>query len=399
MAFNMIIAILIVSVVTEAFLCLTLFIGETNQNTLVSIFPPSYAHLQHLPHYNSGGSRYTWGNYSSFMALEPEYGVAKQRPTAIEFSIQDRNNNDVHNITTMVEIYKTDTGKRIHVFPWTYHSIGDFILFYIFPQTGAYQIVVSVLNDDYKGGLSNLIGYADPPRTLLSNIKGCNCERTIFNISISPSYGLIQNIMYGVIIILPLSVLGSVLVWKFKASRYNIKNSISTRVISKREAVRYLVMLVAMGGGIVHLAVFQDHATVHVYYSIFLLAAAASQVAYGIVFVLVTLSRDAGSQQLENKNENRFTIQKAVHDYKRKMTINLFGLFGTCVLIGLYTYSIILPPPLSPTNTAEQVDIEGISAKLLEIFLVIGIIMIIKWDREEIKNKLIQIKDTSRIHD
>jgi len=389
----------------EVFIYLLLFTNEGNLDTFTSILHPSYAHLEHLPHYNSGGSRYSWGNYSSFIALEPEYGVAKQQPTTIEFSIQDRNNNDVYNITTMVEIYETATGNRVHVFPWTYHNVGDFMLFYVFPRTGNYQIVLSVLdsntdNLDYEGNMSSLIGYADPPRTLLSNIKGCNCERTIFNISISPSYGIVQDIMYTVIIILPLSVLGSILVWKFRKYRYDIRKKVGPRATTiRRDAVRYLVMLLAIGGGVVHLAVFQDHATLHVYYSLFLLAAAAGQIAYGILFVLVTLSRDGDLQrhekdevysQIDNYN---YMKQKTLDDHRKKMTINLFGLFGTCVLIGLYLYSIILPPPLSPTGTAEEIDIEGISAKLLEIFLVIGIILIIKWDREEIKNKLMHISN------
>jgi hypothetical protein len=390
----------------EAFIYLPLITNENTPDIPTSIISNSYAHLEHLPHYNSGGSRYSWGNYSSFIALDPEYGVAKQRPTAIEFSLQDRNNNDVYNITTMVEIYETATGNRVHVFPWTYHNIGDFILFYIFPQVGNYQIVLSVRDDNstdspnYEGNTQSVIGYADPPRTLLSNIKGCNCERTIFNISVSPSYGVIQDIMYAVIIILPLSVLGSILVWKYRVYRFDIRNRVGYKTAAlRRDAVRYLVMLLAIGGGVVHLAVFQDHATIHVYYSLFLLAAAASQIAYGIIFVLVTLSRDVDLQKQEKDEvytqtgEYNYMKQKTYRDYKKKMTIDLFGLFGTCVLIGLYLYSVILPPPLSPINRAEQVDIEGISAKLLELFLVIGIIVIIKWDREEIKNKLVHISN------
>ena len=362
--------------------------------------PASHAHLDHLPHYNSGGNRYSWGNYSTFIALEPEYGVAEQQPTAIEFSIQDRNGNDVYNVTTMVEIYETAAGKRIHVFPWTFQKIGDFILFYTFPQIGSYQIVLSILDDNKDGstnGQLNLIGTADPPRTLLSNTKDCQCERTVFNISISPAYGFVQNMMYSVIIILPLAVLGSILVWKYRSlrSKIGIVKGMQA-VLNRREAVRYLVMLLAIGGGALHLAVFQDHATLHIYYSLFLLAAAASQVAYGIIFVLVTLSRDVEPRDLDkngaySKMDRTEEIRKKIiHNHKRNMIVNMFGLCGTSVLIGLYVYSVIFPPPLSPINSAEEVDIGGLTAKLLEILLVIGIIFIIKWDREEIKNNLVQ---------
>lgn len=377
-----------------------LIISGINVLFITGIISVSNAHLDHLPHYNSGGNRYSWGNYSSFIALEPEYGVANQQPTAIEFSIQDRNGNDVYNVTTMVEIYETTTGQRIHVFPWTFQKIGDFILFYIFPRIGNYQIVLSIL-DDNKYGTStsppNLIGNADPPRTLLSNVKDCDCERTVFNISISPAYGFVQNLMYAVIMILPVTVLGSVLVWKYRSLQNKIgKGKGIQAVLTRREAVRYLVMLLAIGGGALHLAVFQDHATQHVYYSLFLLAAAASQVAYGIIFVLVTLSRDGVSRDLQKKqaygkmDNTEETRKRIIHSYKRNMIVNMFGLVGTSILIGLYVYSVILPPPLSPTNSAEEVDIGGISAKLLEILLIIGIVFIIKWDREEIKDNLVQ---------
>ncbi|MGH9977990.1 MAG: hypothetical protein ACRD8Z_19465, partial [Nitrososphaeraceae archaeon] len=138
--------------------------------------------------------------------------------------------------------------------------------------------------------------------------------------------------------------------------------------------------------------------TLHIYYSLFLLAAAASQVAYGILFVLVTLSRDSGLQRIEKKSDRQvdktmYTKQKAISNYRRNMIINLFGLFGTSVLIGLYMYSVIFPPPLSPTNTAEEVDIGGVSAKLLELFLVLGIIIIIKWDRQEMKRDIVHLSN------
>ncbi len=162
-----------------------------------NVIQVSYAHLDHLPHYNSGGNRYSWGNYSSYMALEPEYGVAKEKPTAIEFSIQDRHNNDVYNVTTQVEIYETINGERVHVFPWTFREIGDFVLYYVFPRTGSYQIVLSILDDNYEDivqqdGNNNIpnpdiIRTADPARSFLSTTSDCNCDRTIFNITIFPS--------------------------------------------------------------------------------------------------------------------------------------------------------------------------------------------------------------------
>ncbi|MGH9983504.1 MAG: hypothetical protein ACRD8W_06055 [Nitrososphaeraceae archaeon] len=381
-------------------------LSQNNFSNYANILPVSYAHLDHLPHYNSGGNRYSWGNYSSYMALEPEYGVVKERPTAIEFSIQDRNNNDVHNVTTQVEIYETITGERVRVFPWTFREIGDFVLYYVFPRTGSHQIVLSILDvgskdvneqgDNYLAD-QDIIGTVDPPRTFLSATTSCDCERTIFNITINPTYGIVQNIMFAVIVIFPLAILGAILLWKYRSHRKRLSSGNDFRTTpTRREYIRYMVMLLAIAGGILHLAVFPDHATLHIYYSLFLLAAAASQVAYGILFVLITLSDDRIVQPLHKEsinqqNERRYRKQQVAYNYRKNMIINLFGLFGTSVLIGLYVYSVVFPPPLSPTDTAEEVEIEGIVSKLLELFLVIGITFIIKWDRKKAKMDLVRL--------
>lgn len=378
------------------------FLNDISLNESIRFIPMSYAHLDHLPHYNSGGSRYSWGNYSSYMALEPEYGIAEQQPTAIEFSIQDRNNNDVYNVTTMIEIYETNTGDRIHVFPWTFREIGDFMLYYTFPRIGSYQIVQSTVDepniddDNYLSG-RDLIGYAAPPRSILSDTTDCNCERTVFNITISPAYGNIQNIMFAVIIIFPLTILGVILVWKYRSHRNRISRNDFRTISTRREYIGYMVMLLAIAGGILHLAVFPDHVTLHIYYSLFLLAAAASQVTYGILFALVTLSNDGIIRSVPNRLNSRqgphitYSRKDVVHSYRRNMIINLFGLFGTSVLIGLYIYSVILPPPLSPIDSAEEIEIEGIGSKIIEAVLIIGIILIIKWDRQQMKEELVSI--------
>ena len=66
----------------------------------------------------------------SFMALDPDYGTT-DHPTTITFSIQDFDGNDVYNVWTMVEIYDSITGKRVHMYPWTFRDIGDFHLYYL----------------------------------------------------------------------------------------------------------------------------------------------------------------------------------------------------------------------------------------------------------------------------
>src|SRR5688572_24798024 len=103
------------------------------------------AHLEHLPHYNAGESRIGYGDYMSFMALDPDYGTIDY-PTKITFSIQDFDGRDVYNVSAMVEIYDSVTGKRVHVFPWTFRDVGDFDYYYQFPKKRGYQIVLSIAN-------------------------------------------------------------------------------------------------------------------------------------------------------------------------------------------------------------------------------------------------------------
>ena len=144
---------------------------------LVSTFIPnfvSFAHLSHTPHYNGGSNRDGMGKYYPYMALDPEY-AAPDEPTQITFSVQDFDGNDVYDIETMVEIYQESTGERVKGFPWTVRDIGDFNLYYVFPYSGSYEIVLSVANDDKMVNHNQL----DAPRSILSSIADCNCQRVI----------------------------------------------------------------------------------------------------------------------------------------------------------------------------------------------------------------------------
>ena len=78
--------------------------------------------------------------------------------------------------------------------------------------------------------------------------------------------------------------------------------------------------------------------------------------------------------------------------YRKAVTINLFGLFGTAVLVGLYTYSVIFPPPLSPTNMPETVDIAGILAKSLEVLLIISIVSLMIWEKKRMHALLMRAR-------
>ena len=85
-------------------------------------------------------------------------------------------------------------------------------------------------------------------------------------------------------------------------------------------------------------------------------------------------------------------LQVIKSTYQHNMAVNLFGLMGTAVLIGLYVYVVIYPPPLSPINQPEEIEIAGILSKSVEVALLIGIAFIIKWDRQAFKNIAMRVK-------
>lgn len=360
--------------------------------------PTAQAHLEHLPHYNSGGSRYGFGDYMSFMALEPEYGTTDY-PAQIIFSIQDFDNNDVYNVSTMVEIYESASGRRTHVFPWTPRDVGDFHLYYQFLKKGTYQIVLSIRdtnnNGEEKSSFSFPSSAIDPPRSILGDVSSCNCTRTIFNISIASTFGDIRNILYAVSIIFPISLLGTILTKNYLKKRREIKRiekrisegGIENNIVSvtSKQNIKYCITLLALAGGLVHLIVFPEHGSLHVYYTIFLLSAAGAQVAYGILYFLIMLSKPFYDIPDEQQQDIRST-------YRNTIAVNLFGFIGTALLVGLYTYSVILPPPLSPTDKPEEIEIAGILAKSLEVALLVGIAFIIKWDKEAYKYIMLRIK-------
>jgi|GEM_PF-207558 hypothetical protein len=377
--------------------------------------PVAQAHLEHLPHYNSGGDRHGYGKYLSFMALDPEYGTI-DHPSRITFSIQDFDNNDVYNVSTMVEIYELISGKRIHVFPWTFRDVGDFNLYYQFPKKANYQIVLSIKNANNNTG-SELPSYlyssrVDPPRSILGELSGCDCTRTIFNISISSGFGDIRNLLYFISIASPITLLGYVLTKNYmkkrnelnrtkkmraeyrranniRTDRFSVSNESNNEVnmisTNTKQNVKYCITLLALAGGLVHLVVYPEHGSIHVYYTIFLLSAAGAQVTYGILYFLIMLSKPFYEMSDEQQQVRKST-------YKKTMAVNLFGFIGTAVLVGLYTYSVIYPPPLSPVNKPEQIEFVGIFAKSLEIALLVGIIFIMKWDKDAYRRMMMKIK-------
>ena len=232
--------------------CLAFSFGQISIHT-------AQAHLEHLPHYNAGESRIGYGNYMSFMALDPDYGTTDY-PTKITFSIQDFDGNDVYNVSTMVEIYDSITGKRVHTFPWTFRDVEDFNLYYQFPKKRGYQIVLSVANHIEKPS-SYYSTKIEPPRSILNDVSDCDCTRTVFNISIANTFGTIQNSLFFICIISPLTLLGVILTKNYykkyrtnnkkisHISKENSKNAKTQDLGRGREQIiKYTLTLLALAG-------------------------------------------------------------------------------------------------------------------------------------------------------
>lgn len=363
-------------------LFMSLFFSDEADYNKISLTSISYAHLSHLPHYNGFGAAI--GKYYVDEALDPEFTPPLQ-PTQITFSIQDYGGNDVYNVYTMLEIYQESTGQRIKAVPWTKQDIGDFSLYYTFPSVGSYNIVLSIANDNNSNNHNGI----DPPRDILTGNLNCDCDRGVFSVSITKNFG---NIFFTAIfagVLGAIAVFGSVAVFAYKSRKKQTKlvsniNSDNSRAAADREIlIKYFVMMVAIGAGMVHLAVYSEHGSLRIQYSIFLLAAAAAQFAYGIVYVLLTLTIELDSIR---------SIQLAKEYYKKSVILNLFGLIGSSILLGLYIYSVVLPPPLSPINRPEAVDVAGILDKSLEAVLVIGILYLMWIEKKRITKLLVEVK-------
>jgi hypothetical protein len=336
----------------------------------------AYSHLEHLPHYNGGFAGV--GKYYIFQAMEPDYPRPGE-PSAILFSIQDSKANDLKDIVTMVEIYDDRSGSRIAVFPWTKHDVGDFKLYYTFPRVGNYAIVVSVADDSLSN--EERIGLTTPARTSFLDRSGCDCERGLMNISVNNNFGMIYYASIFTGVIMGISVLGLVLAAIFVKRRKMIMSA----NIRDRQVLKYCILLLAMASGFVHIAVFPTHASLRIEYSIFLFSAGAAQFAYGIVYVLISLNESSIRDDTVSMRKN----------YRKTVVLNLFGLIGSSVLLGLYLYSVMFPPPLSPNNVAEQIEIGGILAKSTEAILIVGVVYLMIWERRRFKLEIVRYQQQS----
>lgn len=326
-----------------------------------SAAPAAFAHFDHFTHYNARGGGV--GEYYVYLQLEPDYTAPKE-PAAVMFSVQDGDGRDTRNIETMVEVYAS-SGERLQAYPWTKQDIGDFQVFYTFPQRGSYQIVLSIAD-----GIVNSNG-VDPARTTLGSSAGCECERLVFNVAVSDSFGTIYVSTIIGAVFAPLALFGAVL-----GLTYWSKKKSGHFVAAPGDMMRYVVTFAAIAGGLVHFAVYSGHASLRIEYSVFLIVAGGMQVTYGVLYTMLTLV---------GATEGRERPQ--VH-YRKTVAVNLFGLVGTAVLLGLYAYSVTLPPPLSPNDRPEDIDVAGILAKAVEVFVIIGIAYLMRLERRQLTRQL-----------
>ena len=324
-----------------------------------------------LAHINAGGFGISEKYYVNEQTY-PEEPIPNQF-AQIQFSIQDRNG-------LRCTQYYCFSGSicfkwtRLSVFPWTKLGSGDFSVPFIFPKSGMFQIVISVLNDNAR--TSKLVNTIPPPRLLLNDNTGCNCERGVFNVAVSNTFGSIFIIMLYVALFGTVSVLGTVLIWMYWSRR---KNPLFSDT-SKYDSLKYFFLLIfALGASVVHLAVYPEHGALRIEYSIFLLSASGIQLAYGIMYILLISSED---NVVDNRLKKSDKLLVTKQYYKKSVILNLFGAYRIYfVLILLYVYSITFPPPLSPNSRPEDVDLSGIIDKALEVIMVIGIVILMRYER------------------
>lgn len=339
-------------------------------SSALSIAPRSYAHFDHFSMYNGRGEQL--GNFNAYEALDPDY-ARPEEPTRVMFSIQDQDGNDVSDVNTMIEVYSASSGQRVHAIPWSKQNSGDFEVKYVFPEIGSYQIVLSVADGPVN------YNTVDPARSILSSNRDCNCDRAVYNVSISEGFGTVWNSTMLVSILAPLALMGIVLGLRFRNRMKKTESGDQPAKLSAEEFLKYAIMLAAIAGGVVHLTVYSMHASLRLEYSLFLISAGGVQIAYGLLYIMATIAGEPATA-LGREYAKRW--------HQKTLAINIFGLAGSSVLLGLYIYTVIFPPPLSPANMPDKIEFAGILAKALEAFLVFGIVYLIQLEKRKTEREI-----------
>ena len=89
------------------------------------------------------------GNYQIIFAPYPALPFAGDNSTLLNFSILDKDNQNLNNISASLEIKTNENGSTIHNIPFKFYEFSDITIPYTFKEIGAYQVSLSVrISDD-----------------------------------------------------------------------------------------------------------------------------------------------------------------------------------------------------------------------------------------------------------
>ena len=89
------------------------------------------------------------GNYQIIFAPFPPLPFAGDNSTLLNFSILDKDNQNLNNISASLEIKTKENGSTIHNIPFKFYEFSDITIPYTFKEIGAYQVSLSVrISDD-----------------------------------------------------------------------------------------------------------------------------------------------------------------------------------------------------------------------------------------------------------
>ncbi|HKO64742.1 MAG TPA: hypothetical protein VJU13_06030, partial [Candidatus Nitrosocosmicus sp.] len=71
---------------------------------------------------------------------------------------------------------------------------------------------------------SKMLDTIPPPRTILNDSNNCNCERAVFNVSITETFGLISALAFYGTVFVVIIAFGIVIIWIFRSRRKNKSN-------------------------------------------------------------------------------------------------------------------------------------------------------------------------------
>jgi len=325
--------------------------------------PVVFAHLEH----GSAGGQII-GKYNVLIGLEPRNPIPKE-PSKIIFSIQDSEGNDIRNVQTIVEIYEDSLKKRIFIDSWKQRELGDFEIAYTFEKNGIYQVVLNISENKVQEPITT-------QQPSLSGTLDCDCPRVVFNVSVSDYWFYLWNGIMVIAIVMICTVLGIALAMNYLKNKKNKKYA-----GAKQEVLKSFVMFLAIAGGLIHMSIYIEHAPLRIEYSMFLLLASITQIGFGVLFLAVLMFESSSK-----------IIKSVESSYKKNTVIYLFGLIGSVVLVGLYTYVTTFTLPLSTYTQPENIEISGIIAISLEISLIGIISYLMYWEHAQKKCRDIQIK-------